>query len=234
MVSEVEIKHVNALKVKKYRLKYAQFIAEGNKIIKELIAEGMEPVCVYTTDDSLESSSSKRITEKQLDRLTALQHHHGSLAVFRIPKMSFEIDGTEWIVMLDDIQDPGNMGTILRTCDWFGIRKIICSDGCVDVYNPKVVQASMASVGRVQVMEAGLAKIICRHTYPVYGAVLNGNNYLEQDFSAKGFLLIGNEGHGIGRELQELITHPVTIPRKGKAESLNAAIAAALIIDKLR
>ena len=154
-------------------------------------------------------------------------------AVFKIPEYKLTVSSDEWILLLDDIQDPGNMGTIIRNCDWFGIRKIICSDGCVDAFNPKVVQASMASVGRVQIIEVNLNEIIENYQLPVYGAVLNGKNYHEQSFSEKGFILIGNEGHGIHENLIQKITNPITIPRKGKAESLNAAIATALILDKL-
>jgi TrmH family RNA methyltransferase len=235
MISEIEIKRINALKVKKYRNKYSEFIAEGDKIIKELMDAGMEVVNIYTIDDKNEIFGGKAsvIKDSQLSKITGLTHHHNSLAVFKIPSITLEMKNDEWIVLLDDIQDPGNMGTIIRTCDWFGVKKIICSDGCVDAYNQKVVQSSMASVGRVQVVEQNLEEIISQYKLPVYGAVLDGNNYREQKFSEKGFILIGNEGHGIRKELQSKITFPITIPRKGKAESLNAAIAAALILDKL-
>ena len=234
MLSQVEIKHINALKIKKYRSKYSQFIAEGDKIIKELIDKGIEVVNIYTiNNETFNNPYVKIVLGEELNKITALQHHYNSLAVFKIPAAGFNIKKDEWILLLDDIQDPGNMGTIIRTCDWFGIQKIICSDGCVDAYNPKVVQSSMASVGRVQIMEADLEKIITENKLPVYGAVLNGKNYHEQDFSGKGFILIGNEGHGINKTLQSTITYPVTIPKKGKAESLNAAIATALILDKL-
>ena len=233
MLSQLEIKRINALKIKKYRTKYSEFIAEGDKIIKELIDERLEVVNIYAINDIFKHESSVIVSEKELNKITALQHHHNSLAVFKLPVKEMRISNDEWILLLDDIQDPGNMGTIIRTCDWFGIKKIICSDGCVDAYNPKVVQASMASVGRIQIIEADLEKIISENELPVYGAVFNGKNYHEQDFSKKGFILIGNEGHGINKTLQEKITFPITIPKKGKAESLNAGIATALILDKL-
>ena len=234
MLSQHEIKYINALKIKKYRTKYSEFIAEGDKIIKELIDKGIEVVNIYTiNNETFNDKKAKVVSEEALNKVTALQHHYNSLAVFKIPDNKFDVKKDEWIVLLDDIQDPGNMGTIIRTCDWFGIQKIICSDGCVDAYNPKVVQASMASVGSIQIMEADLDKIITENKLPVYGAVLNGKNYHEQDFSKKGFILIGNEGHGINKHLQQKITYPITIPKKGKAESLNAAIATALILDKL-
>lgn len=235
MISKIEIKHINALKVKKYRNKYSEFIAEGDKIIKELIDEGLQVVNIYTTNENsiLPEKNIKVISDAEMSKISALTKHHGSLAIFRLQRKELKISKDEWILLLDDIQDPGNMGTIIRTCDWFGIKKIICSDGCVDAYNPKVVQASMASIGRVQVVEADLKEIIQQNKMPVYGAILNGKNYHEQSFKEKGFILIGNEGHGINRELEALITYPVTIPKKGKAESLNAAIAAALILDKV-
>ncbi|HRH57222.1 MAG TPA: RNA methyltransferase [Chitinophagales bacterium] len=233
MLSQLDIKRINALKIKKYRTKYSEFIAEGDKIIKELIDEGLEVVHIYAMNDVFNHERCNVVTEKELNKITALQHHYNSLAVFKLPEKEMQINNNEWVVLLDDIQDPGNMGTIIRTCDWFGIQKIICSDGCVDAYNPKVVQASMASVGRVQITEADLENIITENKLPVYGAVLNGKNYHEQSFTQKGFILIGNEGHGINKILQEKITFPITIPKTGKAESLNAAIATALILDKL-
>jgi TrmH family RNA methyltransferase len=234
MISQLEIKHINALKIKKYRAKNSEFIAEGDKIIKELIDEGLEVVNIYTINNKIfNAEHCKIVSDTVLNKITALKNHHQSLAVFKIPQNNFAINNNEWILMLDDIQDPGNMGTIIRNCDWFGIKKIICSDGCVDAYNPKVVQASMASIGRVQTIEADLNDVIQQYKFPVYGAVLHGNNYHQQDFTQKGFILIGNEGHGISETLLQKITFPITIPRKGKAESLNAAIATALILDKL-
>ena len=234
MLSQQEIKLINALKIKKYRTKYSQFIAEGDKIIKELIDKGMEVVHIYSTHpEEFNVKEIKKVSEADLKKVTALQHPNHSLAVFSIPTATFNIDDKEWIVVLDDIQDPGNMGTIIRTCDWFGVKKIICSEGCVDAYNPKVVQASMASIASVQIQEINLEEILMDSKLPIYGAVLNGSDYRQKSFKQKGFILIGNEGHGIRQSLQEKINYPITIPKKGSAESLNAAIATALILDKL-
>jgi RNA methyltransferase, TrmH family len=235
MLSQPEIKHINALKIKKYRNKYSEFIAEGDKIIKELINEGLQVVNIYSSsnEDTINHPKTKLISGDELKKITALVHHHNSLAVFKIPEYKSKQHEKEWILLLDDIQDPGNMGTIIRTCDWFGIRTVICSDGCVDAYNPKVVQASMASIGRVTVREQNLEEVINAAECPVYGAVLNGNDYRSQDFSEPGYILIGNEGHGIRKELQAKINFRVTIPKKGKAESLNAAIATALLLSRL-
>ncbi|HQG38830.1 MAG TPA: TrmH family RNA methyltransferase, partial [Chitinophagales bacterium] len=175
MLSQQEIKLINALKIKKYRTKYSQFIAEGDKIIKELIDKGMEVVHIYSTHpEEFNVKEIKKVSEADLKKVTALQHPNHSLAVFSIPTATFNIDDKEWIVVLDDIQDPGNMGTIIRTCDWFGVKKIICSEGCVDAYNPKVVQASMASIASVQIQEINLEEILMDSKLPIYGAVLNG------------------------------------------------------------
>ena len=233
MLSQNEIKHIKSLKIKKYRKKYLEFIAEGDKIIKELIDEGMEVVHIFAINDNFIYQKCRIISESDLNKITALQHHHNSFAVFKIPIIDVSINSNEWSLVLDDIQDPGNMGTIIRTCDWFGIKQIFCSDGCVDAYNPKVVQASMASVGRVNVIETDIEQLFMEHDLPVYGAVLNGENYRVQTYEQKGFILIGNEGHGIRESLQAKITFPITIPKNGKAESLNAGIATALILDKL-
>lgn len=233
MLSKTVIKTINALKVKKYRKKYSEFVAEGDKIIKELIQAGLEVVHIFAMDDTFKHPLLQNITLNELQKITSLQNPSNSLAVFKLKEHELKITTDEWIVLLDDIQDPGNMGTIIRTCDWFGINKIICSQGCVDVWNPKVVQASMASVGRVQIWEKDLNTIIDSYKLPVYGAVFDGKNYRNQAYTEKGFILIGNEGHGIDATLQQKITYPITIPKVGEAESLNAAIATALILDKL-
>lgn len=241
MLSNTILKHINALKIKKYRNKYSEFIAEGEKIISELIQEGLTLKYLFSTEKIAShfvqkyKVSSELLTicsTVEMNKLSTLQHHYECLAVFAIPNPNFEPESSSWILALDDIQDPGNMGTIIRSCDWFGIKTILCSLGCVDAYNPKVIQASMASIGRVQVLEMDLEDFIRKSYLPVYGAVLDGSNFSTISFAKKGIILIGNEGHGIHTNLLELITQPITIPRIGKAESLNAAIATTLILEK--
>lgn len=237
MLSAAKIKYIHSLKVKKYRKKYAEFVAEGRKVIRELAEAGLPLKALYIREDLIGNwpvdlfRRATLVTEADLKEITNLATPSEALAIFGIPDAPATLlPAGAWVLALDDIQDPGNMGTIIRTADWFGIRHILCSDGCVDAYNPKVVQASMASVGRVQITETDLARCFAAHpNIPVYGAVFDGKPYQEQDFSRKGVLLIGNEGHGINPELQQYIQFPVTIPRIGQAESLNAAIACALI-----
>jgi TrmH family RNA methyltransferase len=240
MLSAAKIKYIHSLKVKKYRQKYSEFIAEGQKVIKELSEEGLLLKELYIQDTAIGNwevhlfKQAMLLSEGELKKISNLAHPTEALAVFAIPAYDIQqIPKNEWMLLLDNIQDPGNMGTIIRTADWFGIPTIICSEGCADAYNPKVVQASMASVGRVKIIETDIIKFLQGHkNIPVYGAVLNGKNYLEQDFSKKGIILIGNEGHGIHPEVSKFIQFPVTIPKKGKAESLNAAVANALICAK--
>ena len=245
MLSQAVIKHINSLKIKKYRHKYGEFIAEGEKIIAELIEEGLILKQIYATTTTTTVFSDKFqslliqdkmtvCTDAELNKITALQHHHQCLAVFALPDVALEPDNSNWLLALDDIQDPGNMGTIIRTCDWFGIKHIVCSEGCVDVYNPKVVQASMASIGRVKVIETNLADFFAGSNREVYGAVLDGANYHTVDYSKPGILLIGNEGKGIEPELMQWVQNKLTIPRIGKAESLNAAIATALLLAQIK
>jgi RNA methyltransferase, TrmH family len=240
MLSAVKIKYLHSLKVKKYRKKYSVFIAEGRKVIQELAAAGLPLKELYLLDTAIGNwevelfRQATVITDAEMKKISNLSQPGEALAVFSIPAHEIsQINTNDWILMLDDIQDPGNMGTIIRTADWFGIPTILCSDGCVDAYNPKVVQASMASIGRVAVLETDIREYLRSHqNIAVYGAVLDEKSYLEQDFQNKGILLIGNEGHGIHPETAKYIQFPITIPRNGKAESLNAAIAAALICAK--
>lgn len=237
MLSQNEIKHLTALKVKKYRYKYQQFIAEGPKIITDLLDSGFTPVLLLLQDGysdiKLSSLSvAKFVPETDLKKITCLQTPYAAYAVFNIPERKTFSSGDEWILALDEIQDPGNLGTIIRTADWFGIKKVLVSKGCVDAFSPKVVQSTMGSIARVEVCEADLGEVFSKTDLPIYGGVLNGDNIQDVDFQRKGYLLIGNEGHGISPNIQPYISQSVTIPRMGDAESLNAAISMAIICSK--
>jgi len=158
------------------------------------------------------------------------------LALIQIPawpELNTGLLRKKFTLVLDGVQDPGNMGTIIRTADWFGIENIICSEDSVDVYNPKVVQATMGSLARVNVYYMQLPKIIPQLKLPVFGTLLNGQNIYDTDFGTEGLLVMGNEGNGISTDIQKLIDKPVTIPKLGKAESLNVAIATAIFCAEL-
>jgi TrmH family RNA methyltransferase len=177
------------------------------------------------------------ITESELSRISALSTPQAILAVVQIPQQTDlnikKLDGS-FILALDGVQDPGNLGTIIRTADWFGLNTILCSKDTAEVYNPKVVQASMGSLSRVNIIYTDLGDVFSKINIPVYGALLDGKSIYETDFGQEGIILLGNEGNGISEYLIEKINYPITIPRYGKAESLNVAISASIFCSELR
>lgn len=177
----------------------------------------------------------QEVSEAELGKISSLNTPQEVIALVEIPgrgelQLPF-LSG--FTLILDGIQDPGNLGTIIRTADWFGISTIICSEDTVDVYNPKVVQASMGSLSRINVWYTDLLLLLPQIKQPVFGAVLNGENIYQTDFGTAGFILLGNEGNGIRPEIQQLIGRKITIPQSGKAESLNVAIAAAVFCNEI-
>jgi rRNA methylases len=158
------------------------------------------------------------------------------VATVKIPQWPALIHDTlnkKFSIVLDRIQDPGNMGTIIRTADWYGIENIICSEDCVEVYNPKVVQATMGSLSRINVHYVDLASVLTDTKLPVYGALLDGENIYNTNFGTEGLIVMGNEGNGLTEKIKQLVTRAITIPRGGKAESLNVAIATAIFCSEI-
>lgn len=178
-----------------------------------------------------------KINEAELLKITALTTPQGVLATIRIPKETpFQPESftNTFTLALDGIQDPGNLGTIIRTADWFGFKRIICSDDCVDIYNPKVVQATMGSLSRINVIYTDLAEVLGLIKVSIYGALLNGKSVYSTEFNNEGLVLLGNEGKGLSAGVLPYITDAVTIPRFGQAESLNVAISAAIICSEIK
>ncbi len=237
MVTKSELKYIQSLSDKKVRLETGCFIAEGVKLVGEMIAAGYPLKAVYALD-SWESPDATlevtRIEAFELEKMSMLQTPNQVLAVAMMTqkKETLNLAGPLTIV-LDGIQDPGNMGTIIRTADWFGITQIVASEDTVDVYNPKVIGATMGSFMRVSVTYKNLAEWIPTVKLPVYGALLEGENVFTIKTPQKGLLVIGSEGKGIRENIIDFITHPVTIPKIGDAESLNAGIAAGIIVAEL-
>ncbi len=237
MVTKSELKYIQSLSDKKVRLETGCFIAEGVKLVGEMIAAGYPLKAVYALD-SWESPDTSlevtRIEAFELEKMSMLQTPNQVLAVAMMSqkKEVFNLEGPLTIV-LDGIQDPGNMGTIIRTADWFGITQIVASEDTVDVYNPKVIGATMGSFMRVSVTYKNLAEWLPTIKLPVYGALLEGENVFTIKTPQKGLLVIGSEGKGIRENIIDFITHPVTIPKTGNAESLNAGIAAGIIVAQL-
>jgi len=174
---------------------------------------------------------------KDIEKISTLKTPQEVIGLVKIPiwpTLNYDNLRQRFSLVLDNIQDPGNMGTIIRTADWFGIADIICSEDTVDVYNPKVVQATMGSLARVNVHYASLAQVLPQIKLPVFGAMLNGENIYNTTFGNEGLLVMGNEGNGISADIERLITTKITIPRAGEAESLNVAIATAILCSEIK
>jgi TrmH family RNA methyltransferase len=237
MVTKSELKYIQSLSDKKVRLESGCFIAEGVKLVGEMIAAGYPLKAVYALDSWVSPDATLEVTRIEafeLEKMSLLQTPNQVLAVARMPQNTNPIElAGQLTIVLDGIQDPGNLGTIIRTADWFGIPQIVASEDTVDVYNPKVIGASMGSFMRVQVHYKNLAAWMPTVKLPVYGALLEGENIFTTKAPNGGVLVIGSEGKGIRENVIDFVTHPVTIPKTGGAESLNAGIAAGIIIAQL-
>ncbi|WPR72569.1 RNA methyltransferase [Flavobacterium sp. NG2] len=239
MVSKNQIKLITSLQQKKYRIAHQMFFAEGIKVIQELLNSNFELVNLYTTKNDFEevhSSKKTIISETDLKRISALATSNSCLAVF---KMATEkpIVESELILALDSVRDPGNMGTILRLCDWFGIKQLVCTTETVDIYNPKVVQATMGSIARVNVNYIDLKSYIEKSKVAVFGTFMDGENIYKTSLPQEGIIIMGNEANGISPELEKIVSDKLTIPRFGdlqKTESLNVATATAIILSEFR
>lgn len=243
MISKSQISLVKSLQQKKHRKEHQLFFVEGLKAIKEFVNSNYTLNAIYATKDiipNLPKLSDKQkvfeVTNQELEKISALQTPQGVLAVFFIPNTSnySEANTSDLTIILDGIQDPGNLGTIIRTADWFGFKQIICSENTVDVYNPKVVQATMGSLARINISYQPLIALLKNSPKPKFGALLNGENIFSVDWPKQGFIIFGSEGNGISDEILPLITHPVTIPGYGNTESLNVAISAAIFCTEMR
>jgi TrmH family RNA methyltransferase len=240
MISKNQVKYIQSLSQKKFRDADSVFIAEGPKMVAELLAmPHLEPVGVFGLEAWWESqpqyskaSWAETITQSELERISSLQTPNLVLAIFKKPDLA--VEPGSWQLLLDGIRDPGNLGTLIRIADWFGIRQLICSKDCADAFSPKVVQSSMASIGRVEIVYTDLPGYISAHAHRnFYAAVLDGTMLKEVKPHGPSALVIGNESQGIRPDVLQEMHHFITIPRKGDAESLNAAVAAGIILSHL-
>ena len=233
MLSKKVLKDIQSLSLKKNRDETGLFLAEGPKLVEELLTLLPKNVkSVYATADWAEGRSGVEIvTESELQKLSSLKTANKVVAVFQKPETR-QPDLSRLVLYLDTIQDPGNFGTIIRIADWFGITDIVCSAGCADLYNPKVVQSTMASLARVNVVEEG-EDWLQKQSVPIFAASLHGENLYTLPKTEQGILIIGNESKGIRPEYLTLATRRVTIPRRGEAESLNAAVATGILLSHL-
>ena len=239
MLSKNELKYIQSLCQKKQRQEEGVFIAEGTKLAQELLQSNYRIRKIYATADWIAparvSTECTIVTDEELQKISSLQTPNQVLLIVEQKEQRGEPEYKKGLtLLLDGIQDPGNLGTLIRIADWFGIKQVIAGTGTAELYNPKVIQSTMGSFIRVGVYYQPLQVFLERTDLPVYGALLNGTDVHQLDQVNEGCLIIGNESKGIGSELLPYITHPVTIPRIGGAESLNAAVAAGIIISHFR
>lgn len=242
MLSKAKIKFVKSLQIKKYRKQEQCFVVEGAKSVMELPSSEFEVVLLLVTKEFREQHRLPQagevieVTAKELAGIGEFQTNDSALAVVRMRALNhLEIGEDEFALVLDDMKDPGNLGTIIRTADWFGITKIIASEETADFYNPKVIAATMGSFTRCKILYTDLVEYVKhKRNLRIFGAFLDGKDVHEVKFGTGGLVVIGNESRGISNELAPYVTHRITIPRYGMAESLNAAMATGIICDNLR
>jgi TrmH family RNA methyltransferase len=232
-----ELKYIQSFAQKKHWLQESVYLIEGPKLLEEALKSNVEIKKIYATRDWLGSNDIGDIEFEEVDdimlpRLSQLQTANQVVALVYKKEITSADYSKQLTLVLDGIQDPGNLGTIIRTADWFGIHHIIVSEDTASVYNPKVIQSTMGSCFRVQVQVVDIEQVIAQHKLPIIGTLLSGNSIYEQLIPVNGFLVIGNESKGISAGIQTFITHPVSIPKFGEAESLNAAVATGIVLSK--
>lgn len=241
MLSKRLSKYFKSLQLKKYRLQERKFLVEGAKGVLEVLQSDFKVDYLLTTEDfkgTLDSSflaaANEVITCKaaDLESVGTFKSNNAAIAVVSMrTSTSFEAPKDKLSLVLDDVKDPGNLGTIIRIADWYGIEHIFCSEETADVYNPKVVNATMGSFTRVGVHYTSLTQLLDSSELPVYGALLDGDSIRSKALTTKGLLVMGSESQGISKELRGYITEPIYIPGRGGAESLNVAVATAIMLD---
>src|SRR5258708_21872083 len=241
MLVKSQVKYIQSLSQKKQRDADDVFVAEGPKIINELVGSpNVQLQQLFATDEWIQQNPSAAadavpVSDAELSRLSFLQTPNQVTAICKKPVFPGTLDFSNRIsLMLDDIQDPGNMGTIIRSADWFGSSLVVCSRECADIFNPKVVQATMGSISRVQVVYDDLVPVLQkRGKVKVYAATLDGEDLETMKATKEAIILVGNESRGIGPSLLNFCDHKITISKKGKAESLNAAVATGIILNHI-
>lgn len=238
-ISKSQLKLITSLSQKKYRQKHNLFIAEGIKVVNELLNSSFEVELIFCTNDfktTLPENKVTRVSETELKKISTLKSPNKVLSLFKIPEEK-PIQNSGLILALDAINDPGNLGTIIRLCDWFGITQLVCSKNTVDCYNQKVVQASMGSLTRIKIQYLDLKNYFSESLLPTFIADMNGENVYQTVLPKEGILILGNEANGVSEEIKKKIKYKISIPRFGetqKTESLNVATAAAILISEFK
>jgi TrmH family RNA methyltransferase len=241
MLTKAQGKYIRSLSTPAGRKAAGAFVLEGPKLLQEWLRQAPKTLSMIVAaerwtepfPDQVAPETCFRIRDHEFESLSQFKTPPGVLAVATLPPTPAPVH-TGWTLACETIQDPGNLGTILRIADWYGIDQVVCTPGSADFYNPKVVQAAMGAHLRVRMVEAALEEFLSGTTVPVYAAALSGEDLHQYAPVPEGILLIGNESKGLSQEVLNLATHQVMIPRRGGAESLNAAVAAGIICDRLR
>ena len=233
VLTKSDIKRINSLKRKSKRKENGLFVVEGVKIVQELMNSDFKVQQVYALKSELEHfPNAVPVSEKDLERMTHLSTANKVLALVEIPEMNSPGSNQETILVIDGVNDPGNLGTIIRTADWFGITQIICSENSVDCFNSKVIMSTMGSIFRINISYQDLPTYLAETSLPIYGALLEGESIYKTEFTSPSIILMGSESHGISQELIPLITNPVTIPGAGNTESLNLGVSTAIFCSE--
>ena len=240
MISKNQIKFVQSLQKKKFRLESKCFVVESSKNVNEILNSNYKIQQIYATKNWIEKYkirddvSINQVNQNELQRISSLKTASDVLAVVHIPLEKSDFDFSGINIVLDDVKDPGNLGTIIRICDWFGVKNIYCSQETVDVYNPKVVQSTMGSITRIDVIYTDIRKMIqdVDINIKVYGAVMDGYDVNQIKVNKNSLIVFGNESNGISKEIKDIISERITINKIGEAESLNVASSAAIILNK--
>ena len=247
MISKARIKWIKSLEMHKFRQQHGAFVAEGPKLVGELLPYS-SPLYLAATREWLDANRHliinikevDEVTPSELERASLLRTPQSVLAVMPVPERTLNVAGLQGklVLALDGVQDPGNMGTILRIADWFGIRQVLCSEGTTDVYNPKCVQACMGALARVEVYYCSLPAVLADVGMPVYGTFLDGTNFYDVELAPSGVIVMGNEGNGISKEVEKLVSRRLYVPNfpqgSQTTESLNVAVATGIVCAEFR
>ncbi|MDO6526410.1 RNA methyltransferase [Motilimonas sp. 1_MG-2023] len=242
MITKNQIKLINSLAQKKYRKQHGLFIVQGEKNVVELFASNFEIHQVFATESFLDKYQAHlttthfvAATSEELAKAGTFSSNNTAIALVKTRQLALPDNNlNELVLALDGVSDPGNLGTLIRLADWYGIKQIVASEDCADVYNPKVISATMGSFCRINVVNTDLVAYLSQQTVPIYGAFLEGENIHQAALSQQGVILLGSESHGIRGSVSNLVSHKITIPSFGLAESLNVAMAGAIILDNFK
>ena len=233
MITSSELKHIKKLGRKKYRNLHSHFVVEGDKVFNDFFDSNIPMFKSYSTK-KIKGENAKIVTNKCMKRMTFLKNPSNVLGIFSIPKKK-KAPVDEKVLVLDNVSDPGNLGSLIRLSDWFGFKNVVCSKKTVDCYNPKVVQSSMGSLARINIFYEDLKFYLSKVSIPVYGTFLNGELINEVTFPNEFVLIFGNESNGISKSISKFVSHKITIAKGSKSvvDSLNITSATAIIMNEI-